>query len=293
MGAAERFIRFVGIKYKLKKLQNLQEKHLQAFAQDMKQRGCSDRYIKTELSGVRYLHRQVPQARYELLAGRSSNKNCGLGSTPDGRAERAWTERELKDMKAMAMEKNKPNIALALEVARATGMRLDEFASLRRAAVEAALRTGFLSLTNTKGGRPRDVPLSPRAEAVFQSALKLSSRGNYVFTPPGMKVHKFEKKVEEFVDRYRGVVQDPGRKRTAHNLKPGEYGALSVHGLRHSFAREFLVDKYKEKLEEGFDRKRAETEARQETSLVMGHNRVSITYVYAPEGLLRDIHPGS
>ena len=64
---------------------------------------------------------------------------------------------------------------------------------------------------------------------------------------------------------------------------------MSVHGLRHSFAREFLVDKYKEKLEEGFDRKRAETEARQETSLVMGHNRVSITYVYAPEGLLRDV----
>ena len=39
----------------------MQEKHLQAYAEDLKQRGCSDRYIKTELSGIRYLHRQVPR----------------------------------------------------------------------------------------------------------------------------------------------------------------------------------------------------------------------------------------
>ncbi|MEW5953370.1 MAG: hypothetical protein AB1815_06420 [Bacillota bacterium] len=51
----------------------------------------------------------------------------------------------------MAMEKDKPNIALALEAARATGMRLDEFSSLRRAEVEAALRTGVLHLTHPPG----------------------------------------------------------------------------------------------------------------------------------------------
>lgn len=288
--AAERFIRFVSVKFKLQKLQNIQEKHLQAFAEDMKQRGCADKYIKTDLAAIRYLHRQIPQARYELLDGRIGNKNYGLGSTPDGRAERAWTERELEDMKAMALEKNKPNIALALEAARATGMRLDEFSSLRRAEAEAALRTGVLHLTNTKGGKPRDVPLFPRAEAVFKAALKLSSRGSYLFTPAGMRVHKFENEVGRFIGLHRDALQNPGRKRTAHNLKPGEFGALAAHGLRHAFAREFLIERFKGKLASGIDRQRAESEARKETSEVMGHGRVQVTYIYAPEGLLGEIN---
>ena len=290
--ASERFIRFVAEKYKLQKLQNIQEKHLHAFAVDMKQRGMSEKYIKTDMSGIRYLHRQVPQARFELMDGRIANKNYGLGSTPDGRTERAWTEAELEDMKALAMKKNKYNIALALEAARATGMRLDEFSSLRRAEAEAALRTGVLHLTNTKGGRPRDVPFSSRAVAVFETALKLSSRGNYVFTPPGMRVHKFEKEVQRFISENRDDLQDAGRKRTAHNLEPGELSALAAHGLRHTFAREFLVDKFKDKLEEGLDRTRAEKEAREMTSKVMGHNRVTVTYIYAPDELLNGIDVG-
>lgn len=287
--ASTRFIRFVAERFKLQKLQNIQEKHLQAFAEDMKQRGKSEKYIKTDLSAIRYLHRQVPMTRFELMDGRMANKNYGLGSTPDGRAERVWTERELEDMKALAREKNKPIIALALEAARATGMRLDEFSSLRRSEVEAALRTGVLHLTNTKGGRPRDVPLSPRAVTVFEATLKQSSRGGYVFTPPGVRVHKFEEAVKNFIWRHRDVLQDPGRKSTAHNLKPGEFGALAAHGLRHTFAREFLLERFKEKLEEGLDRTRAEKEARKATSKVMGHNRVAVTYVYAPEGLLAGI----
>jgi len=246
----------------------------------------SEKYIKTDLSAIRYLHRQVPQTRFELLDGRSGNKNCGLGSTPDGRADRAWTERELAEMKALAIGENKPNIALALEVSRATGMRIDEFSSLRRAAAEAALRTGVLHLTNTKGGKPRDVPISTRAETAFEAALKLNSRGSYLLVPAGMRVDQFKDKVEDFIEKGREGLQDPGRKRTAFNLKPGEQGALTPHGLRHTFAREFLIEKFKEKLEDGLDRASAEKEAREVTSKVMGHNRVSVTLIYAPDGLL-------
>lgn len=287
--ASERFIRFVGVKFKLKKLQNIQEKHLQAYAEDMKHRGLSDKYIKTDLSGIRYLHRQVPQARFELLDGRVGNKNYGLDRTPDGRVNRTWTDRELEDMKALAMKENKPNIALALEAARATGMRLDEFSSLRRSQAEAALRNGFLHLINTKSGNPRDVPLSPRAEAVFRMALKGISRGAYLFVPPGMKVHTFENNVGQFIWRHRDRLQGPDRKRTAHNVKHGEFSALTAHGLRYTFARGFLIEKFREKLRDGYDRARAEKEAREITSRVMGHERVSVTLIYAPEGVLDDI----
>lgn len=289
-GASERFIKFAGVNFKLKKLQNMQEKHLQAYAKYMKEtRGCADKYIKKELSGIRYLHRQVPQARFELLDSRESNKKCGLGSTPDGRADRAWTERELAAMKGRAMLENKPNIANALEIGRATGMRIDEFSSLRRAAVEAALRTGVLNLTNTKGGRAREVPVSNRAGDAFRTALKLNTRGSYLLVPAGMRVDQFKDKVEEFIEKTREGVQDPGRNRTGFNLKPGEKGALTPHGLRHTFAREFLIEKFRENLEKGFDRARAEKEARKVTSMVMGHNRVSVTLIYAPKGLLKGV----
>ncbi len=107
--------------------------------------------------------------------------------------------------------------------------------------------------------------------------------------PTGIRVDQFKDKVEDFIEKGREGLQDPGRKRTAFNLKPGEQGALTPHGLRHTFAREFLIEKFKEKLDEGLDRDRAEKEARLVTSKVMGHNRISVTLIYAPERLLEEM----
>lgn len=290
VGAAERFLRFVGEKFRLKNLQNIQDKHLEAYAAYMKRNGKADKYIKNEFSGIRYTHRQIPQARYELKDSRVANKDYGFGSTLDGRADRAWTEREVEEMKAKAQELNRPEIVRVLEATRATGMRLDEVASLRHFEVENALRTGILHLTNTKGGKPRDVPLSEKAVNILEVALRESGRGKYAFTPDGMKVHKFERKVQRFIERHRDAIQEPDRKKTAHNLGQEGRGALSHHGLRHTFAREFLIERFKGNLASGMDRQRAEIEARKETSEVMGHGRIQVTFIYAPEGLLGEIN---
>lgn len=104
-----------------------------------------------------------------------------------------------------------------------------------------------------------------------------------------MKVHKFERKVQRFIERHRDAIQETDRKKTAHNLEQGDRGALSHHGLRHTFAREFLIERFNKKVAAGLDIQRAEREARKETSEVMGHGRVQVTYIYAPEGLLEKI----
>ncbi|MCG9969878.1 site-specific integrase [Pelotomaculum terephthalicicum JT] len=286
IAAAERFIKFVGGHFKLKKLQNIQDKHLEAYAAHMKSRGCSDKYIKNDLSGIRYLHRQIPQARYSIKDSKTANKEMGLGSTPDGRADRAWTERELSQMKARAVSIGRYDIARTMEAIRATGMRLDEAASLRRSVVEDALKSGVLHLKNTKGGRPRDVPLSDRAVAVFNEALKNSPRGGYAFTPAGMKVHVYKKEVENFIYNHRKEIQDQERKITGHNLIPGDRGALTPHGLRHSFGREFIITRFRESLSSGMIREKAMDMARKETAEVLGHGRVEVTYIYAPANLL-------
>jgi len=280
--AGERFIRFAAENFRLKKLQNIQNKHIEAYVKFLKVKGRADKYIKNELSAVRYIHRQIPQTSHVLDDGNKANKKYGLQSTPDGRAERAWTEQEIEKMKAKAYETGNIKIAQVVEAARATGMRLDEAASLRRHEVENALQTATLRLKNTKGGRPRDIPLSPRAIHILGEAIKILPRGGYVFTPENKKVHEFKKIVQDFICKHRDKIQDKDRLNSAHNITQESRGALSFHGLRHSFAREFLHNKFEEKLESGLNKESAEKETRLELAEVLGHGREEVTYIYAP-----------
>lgn len=270
--AGERFLKYIGPEFGLKKLQNIQDKHLEAYAKHLKNLGRVDKYIKNELSGIRYLHRQIPQARYELMDGTKANKLYSLGSTPDGRADRAWTDQEVKSMVELARLKGEPKVAQIIKAARATGMRLDEAASLRRHEVENALRTGTLQLTNTKGGRPRGITLSQTAQDALQRAIKDVPRGEYVFCPSDRKIHEFKKDVVDFIYLNRKEVQSQERLATGHNLAPGEKGALTFHGLRHAFAREL----YAEKLQNGFTREAA----LQKVAETLGHNRAEVSLIY-------------
>lgn len=270
--AGERFLKFIGPEFGLKKLQNIQDKHLEAYAKHLKNLGRADKYVKNELSGIRYLHRQIPQARYELMDGTKANKLYDLGSTPDGRADRAWTDQEVKGMVELARLEGENKVAQVIEAARATGMRLDEAASLRRHEVEDALRTGILKLTNTKGGRQRDVILSQTAQVALQRAIKDVPRGGCVFCPNNRKIHEFKKDIEGFIYLNRKGVQAQERLATGHNLAPGEKGALTFHGLRHTFAREL----YAEKLEKGFTREAA----LQKVAETLGHNRAEVSLIY-------------
>lgn len=277
--AGERFIRFVGEEFKLKKIQNMQDKHVRAYVEHLQQQGRADKYIKTELSAIRYVHRQIPQAKHELADAASFNKEVGLGSTPDGRADRAWTDVEVSAMKQIALELDRPEVARVIEVARSTGMRLDEASSLRRHEVEQALRTGALEISNTKGGRPRSVPLSHRAEICLQRAIEDVPRGGYVFTPEGIKVHQFEDRVKDFIYNHRDKIQDADRTSSGHNVAPGERGALTAHGLRHAYARsryEELVTELKENLSD----ERAEKTAREQVAEELGHGRDTVTFIY-------------
>ena len=278
--AGERFIKFVAKEFKLKKLQNVQDKHVEAYARHLKNQGKADKYIKNELSGIRFCHRQVPQARFDLMDGRQANQNYGLSSTPDGRADRAWTDREVDAVRLKVIELEKPQIKRIIEASRNTGMRLDEAASLKRHEVEDALRTGILHLTNTKGGRPRDLPLTDKVKWILQKALSETTRGNYVFTPEGQKVHEFKKEVQSFIYNHRDLIQDTDRNATGHNLSPDERGGLTFHGLRHSFAREQYETRLNEKIESGVTEDLAQEKARQEVSELLGHGRDEVTFIY-------------
>jgi len=273
--AFERFITHVGNKFGLQRLQNVQDKHLASYAKSLMEKGSSDKYVKTELSAIRYIHAQTPQAKFELTDSKVFNKDIGLGRTPDGRCDRAWTEKEIEAAKAYFDKLGRNDVSRAIDLARSTGTRLDEACTLRSNEVEKALKNDVLHLTNTKGGRPRDIPLTPQAKEALENALKNSERGGYVITPQSFangNVHGYKADLENFIYEHRCNFQDADRNLTAHNVAADERAALTFHGLRHLFARE----EFERKIEEGLSRYEALREVAQE----LGHNRAEVTLIY-------------
>lgn len=270
-----RFISHIGSKFGLQKLRNIQDKHLKSYAAHLQSLGSSDKYIKTELSAIRFLHNMMGETKFDLSDARVFNKELGLSSTPDGRADRAWTENELSQFKNYAVERGKQDIADIFETIRSTGMRLDEIVSLKRSSVVKALKTGSLHLTNTKGGVPRTIPLNERAIKILERVITEHTWTN-AFAPEqytqNRSLHKYEKSLQNFVLNHRAKFQDLTRSTSAHNLSPKEKGALTLHGLRHAYAR----DHYSTLIKNGM----TEYHARKAVAENLGHHRDTITKIY-------------
>lgn len=267
--AMERLIRVIVPEFKLQKIQNIQDKHLEYYVRHQKEQGCTDKYIKNDLAGIRYFHAQI-NGKHQLSVAKDFNKNVGLGSTPDGRKDRAWTEREYKEMYEKAGNRGVDGHKMQgmLENTKYTGTRLDEAATLRKADIEKALRTGELHLTNTKGGRERDIPLSDQAIIVLRAAIQGVQPGEYVYVPPDTAVHEWKARVQNFILDARSEFQDLDR---AQEVNRGE---LTYHGLRHFYARET----YRELRQNGL----SDRESRVILAERLGHGRVSVTKIYVP-----------
>lgn len=275
--AGERFVKWVQPAFKMQKLANLKDKHLVGYVQHLKNSGCSDKYVKNELAALRYIHFITPNTKFELSDSKKFNQQAGLGSTRNEKAkevDRAWTRRELTEMQKIAINKGRPEIARMMEATYNTGMRLEEAASLRRHEVEKALRTGQLHLRNTKGGRPRDIPLTDEASRVLKDAIQDVKRGDYVFCPSTEKVHEYKKDVEDLIYRNRDYIQDFDREESAVNCGGSEdvRSALNYHGLRYSYAQNLYEDLLREDKDD--------EEARKDVSKALGHGRIEITTVY-------------
>lgn len=267
--AGARFIKWLSRTYKTQKLSNLADKHIIAYGRHLKLSGKTDKYIKNEVSALQYLHAYIPHTRYGISNSADINKEIGLGPTPNYRAsdlDQTWNREELERFCRFADEKCRSELARMAEITYHTGCRLEEVATLRRHEVEAALRIGQIYLTNTKGGRPRFIPLTKESRIMLESAISKIPRGGYVFVPHYMTVHSFIQSVKDFIYRYRKEFQDPSR--------VGDEGRTELHwhGLRHSYAQ----NTYFECRDEGC----TDEEARGEVSERLGHSRKSVTKVY-------------
>ncbi len=193
----EKFVKYLGQEHKIERLSNIQDKHIKAFAEKEKKNKNSDKYIKNELSAIRFIHNCMEITKYELTDAVEFNKSLNLKKTLDGRIDRAWDEKELEKMKEIAYKNEKKEIADVLEGIRSTGTRINEICTLKYRDVKNALKTGVLDLKNTKGAIPRSIKLTDRAYEIFAKKFAEATPGKYVFTPnhyvERREIHKFKK----------------------------------------------------------------------------------------------------
>ena len=276
--ACERFIKEIVPHFRLQKLANIQDKHLEYYANLKLGEGCSSKYVRTELSAIRFMHFITPNTKHELEDSKTFNNRFEFKPSVNRNIDRAWTNEEVKEICDLARLKGKKEYADMIEFTLLSGCRLNEVATLRRHHLEKALREGNLYLINTKGGRPRKVPVGDELRAKIEGLLPTVKRGEYVFVPEDMKVHILKRQAQDFLVKNRGDIQVTTRENTGHNLASGEQGALTWHGLRHTYAQNF----YRDMRNKGYSDKAS----RHKLTELLGHGRIEITYVYVPKGFI-------
>ncbi len=273
---AQRFINHIAPRFRLQRLANIQDKHLESYTEYLLDQDKSSKYIKTELSAIRYIHNNMAITKYELEDGRSFNQRMKLGSTSDGRIDRAWSHTEYESFIDLLKDRGDIDAADLVSCIRYSGLRLDEACTLKASEVKRAIRSGSLDLTNTKGGVPRSIPLSDTLRKLFKERLGKIDRTEYIFTPAhyvlAKTIHKYEKRIQNLVYKHRDSFQESDRHRTGHNVSQGSRGALTIHGLRHAYAR----DIYYAHRNQG----KSKYYARKNTAKLLGHGRDNVTKIY-------------
>ena len=243
-----RIAKFLGERFQMKNLRNLQDKHLEAYVRYMQENKRSPAHIKTELSGIRWIADQIGLKR-PLEDARTFNTRMDIGRRSFRGHDRTWKAEDLR-----IIERAPERIQSVLILARDMGLRIHEAHRIDVAHARNALRTNLLEVKG-KGGLIRNVPLRGDAREVLESAIKTVKPGEKLFVPTGMKTHEAIREVQDFIRDNRPLGS-----------------TVTAHGLRHGYAR----DRYLEFRKAGM----GEREVKERVSELLGHHRGEVTDIY-------------
>ncbi|MTI84344.1 MAG: integrase [Firmicutes bacterium] len=246
--------------FKIRNLRNIGDKHISAYVERRRQVGRTEKVIKNDLSAIRMFHKFIPNARHRI----SGNDKFKLQSTPDGRLDRVWDEREYRTMIDRARELGRGDVEMVIRLARNSGLRIHECLRINKKMAERFIDKGVITIKG-KGGRVRDVPLREEARKVLQIAAKKIDKGNdKLFVPRGRRTDLVKDSIENFIAGHRDSCTD-------HDQK-GSDVKITFHGLRHTYARE----EYLKRLSNGMP----ERKAQKEVALLLGHGRPNVVKIY-------------
>ena len=254
--AYKRFLRYIGETYRLEKLKSISGKHISGYIDHMHTKNYSASTIKTDLAAIRFWHDQIPNAKYVL----PQNSDFSLERRKFGGVDRAWSIPEFSKMIAECWKVKRDDYEACIVIARYAGLRLHEVMRIDTAIARLALKNGYVTIKG-KGGKVRDVPINETIRIELEKFLSLTPPGHKLFVPEGKQTHIAKAELQNFINRHRKFVQDPGSKRP-----------LTFHGLRHTCAAEW----YQKLISEG----RTELQARLQISKWLGHEREDVTRIY-------------
>jgi integrase len=254
--AFKRFLHFLAVEFRTERIANIAPKHVVAYVSHLERNRRSPAYIKTELSAIRFFHDQIPTAKYKL----PDNTALNLQKRQCGQKDRTWSQREFNLFVAKAQELGKEDYATIFCLARYSALRLHECFRIDTQIAANAVKTGSITIKG-KGGLVRTVPINLSIEIELQKMQAVTPRGHKLFVQSDDKTHLAMQRFEEFIRRYKPLIQDVG------SMRP-----MTFHGLRHTCA----VEWYKNYIESGD----SEYQARKKVAKLLGHGRDDVTRVY-------------
>lgn len=194
------------------------------------------------------LVRQIVRDRRKLVTNATIRRDLSaLASVLDCAIDEGWIQenpahsydrRRLKEVREPIVLPDDQSIAAVLAVgsrfvdmaavARLTGMREEEIASLRHDQFDKDRMA--ISLTHTKGRRPREVPISVEALAILEKQPRFLKSPFVFWRGPG---ERFKNVGSQFYATTGRVARKAAR-------EDREFRRFRFHDLRHLFAVEFL-----------------------------------------------------
>lgn len=269
--------------YNGRSFKNITLKHLSSFVEASRELEISDSTLKTDLSAIRKMHRiQCERSGKRTNDGVMKGDNTILGILKIKKkiyVDRATTQEETQAAINLAISMERFDVANAIEITRICGTRIEEVTALRRTDLKDAILNGHLSLRKTKGGIPRDVPITEEDKNCFRSILVKTTNENLFIGKkknqrgPGLSHEQAIKSIQNWIANNRDNF-DFG----ACNLKECERDKITFHSLRHEFSRKQYINRIKR----GMNKR----QARLEVSQLLGHGRDEVTKIYLAEHLL-------
>ncbi len=270
-----RFAKFLGDHTNVQKLKNVEGRHLEAYVEDMKERGLSPATIMSDLSGIRF---------YASRKGNKNtlptNKELCLDKREIGKFDRAWLPQEITRCYELATHKGRTDVVISMDFMLHFGLRIDEASSLRVSYLMRAQNYNQLTVTG-KGGKTRVITYdkgSKQSEIIDKWLSYAKAAGKYpkdylICDNKHRSVEKAKKSMENWFSRAKLKITEPDRQNLREEGKKERKESISFHGLRHTFAQNYLTElSYMKGDDAGL-----------EVSRTLGHERGSVTYIYMSE----------
>lgn len=249
---------------------NISDVHILSFVQERKDK-VEAKTLRNELSAIRKLHSLLPSKRYDsLIENKAIDKLIGLPAVEKKEEfiDRSWNRDEYEKALNIAENMGREDVSNALRLTRHFGVRINEVTALTRQQLQESLKKGYIHITNTKNGVPRDIPVETNGARADIERILERNHNDRLFINHQSTHEQAKQRISNWIKNHRDKFQVKNMTGTNERTKVD----CTLHGLRHMYARErfneFKVQNMTDK------------QARINVSHRLGHGRDVVTNLY-------------